>query len=61
MERAFKDINPGIFKAKNGLCYIKFEKEVPYDDENQANAVVITSGQFKYFEPDNLVEDLQNP
>ena len=44
MDKPFKDVEPGIFRAKNGLCYTKLEKDVPYDENNHANAVVITNG-----------------
>ena len=58
MERKFKDITPGIFRAKNNLCYTKLEKEIAFDLENKANAVIITNGQFKYFEETDTVDDL---
>ena len=58
MERKFKDISPGIFRAKNDLCYTKLEKEITLDVENKANAVIITNGQFKFFEETDTVDDL---
>ena len=59
MDKPFKDITPGIFRAKNGLCYTKLEKDVPYDENNRANAVVITNGQFKFFEETDIVDSLR--
>lgn len=58
MERKFKDIAPGIFRAKNGLCYTKLEKEIAFDLEEKANAVIITNGQFKFFEDTDTIDDL---
>lgn len=58
MECKFKDISPGIFRADNGLCYTKLEKEITIDSENKANAVVITNGQFKFFELTDIVDNL---
>ena len=52
----FKDIEPGIFRAKNKLCYTKLEKEVPYDENEKANAVLISNGQFKFFDDTDTVE-----
>ena len=53
---AFKDMPPGIFRAKNGLCYTKLESEVMFGEE-KANAVILTNGQFKFFEEDDQVDD----
>ena len=58
MEKQFKDITPGIFRANNGLCYTKLEKEIAFDLENKANAVIITNGQFKFFEATDIIDDL---
>ena len=55
--KKFKDIAPGIFRAKNGLCYTKLEKEIQYSDEDKANAVLITNGQFKFFDETDSAED----
>lgn len=56
MQKSFKDIAPGIFRARNGLCYTKLKSEVMFGEE-KANAVIITNGQFKFFEEDDQVED----
>ena len=58
MNRQFKDITPGIFRASNGLCYTKLEKEIAFDLEEKANAVIITNGQFKFFEETDSIDDL---
>lgn len=58
VEKQFKNLTPGIFRAKNGLCYTKLEKEIAFDLENKANAVIITNGQFKFFEETDTVDDL---
>lgn len=52
----FKDMPPSIFRARNGLCYTKLESEVMFG-EDKANAVIITNGQFKFFEEDDQVDD----
>lgn len=52
----FKDMPPGIFRARNGLCYTKLESEVMFG-EDKANAVIITNGQFKFFEENDQVDD----
>jgi hypothetical protein len=43
MLQLFKNIQPGIFRAKNNLCYTKLESEVLFGEE-KANAVIITNG-----------------
>ena len=55
--KQFKDIAPGVFRAMNNLCYTKLEKEVQYSDTEPANAVLITNGQFKFFNETDTVED----
>lgn len=40
MLQLFKNIQPGIFRAKNNLCYTKLESEVLFGEE-KANAVII--------------------
>ena len=47
---------PGVFRARNGLCYTKLESEVMFGEE-KVNAVIITNGQFKFFEEDDQVDD----
>ena len=58
MQKPFKEIDPGIFRATNGLCYTKLEQEVLFGEE-KANAVVITNGQFKFFDEDDSVDNLR--
>lgn len=58
MLQLFKNIQPGIFRAKNNLCYTKLESEVLFGEE-KANAVIITNGQFKFFQEDEQVDDLR--
>lgn len=58
MQKEFRAITAGIFRANNGLCYTKLENSVTYNNE-VFNAVVITSGQLKNFEDTSIVEDFR--
>ena len=58
MQREFRSIAAGIFRASNGLCYTKLESPVTCNNES-FNAVVITSGQLKNFEDTSIVEDFR--
>lgn len=57
MQKSFKNLKPGIFRASNNLCYTKLEKEIQYDENEKANAVLITNGQFKFFDDSDTIED----
>ena len=58
MQVQFKEIDPGLFRAANGLCYTKLEQEVSFGEE-KANAVIITNGQFKFFAEDEIIDNLR--
>ena len=58
MKKVFKDSTAGLFRAENGICYVKFEK--PLSDNGEIyNAAVITSGQLKNFEDISIIDDLK--